>query len=87
MQIPVKVLQVAWLLTSIIEIHREGHPALVQEIMNTRPGTLRDLQADRVDHGALADLCVNFGIMANMLAQQQAANQLVHISEQDEGSH
>ena len=83
----VQVLQVAWLLTSIIEPHREGHPALIQEIMNTRPGTLRDLQTDRVDHGALADLCINFGIMANRLAQQHAANQLIHISEPDDDSY
>ena len=59
-----------WLGNSIVEVHREDHPTLVHEIRNTQPGTLRDLHSDRVDPAALANLCVNLGIMTNRLVQQ-----------------
>ena len=85
-QIPVQVLQVAWFLNAFIELHKEGNAALVREIQRTRIGTLRDLQTDRVDHRALANLCVDLGIMANRVAQQQAASQAIESSEPDDDS-
>ena len=83
-QIPVQILQVAWFLNSIIEAHSEGNAAWVHEIRNTTPGTLRDLQADRVDHAALVNLSLNLGIMINRLVQQHDPNSLLQISEREE---
>ena len=83
-QIPVQILQVAWLLNSIIEVHSEGNAALVHEIRNTQPGTLRDLHSDRVDPAALANLCVNLGIMTNRLVQQHANDPFLQFSEREE---
>ena len=73
-QIPVQILQVATFLQSFLEIASEGNAALVEEIRRTRPGTLRDLRTEGVDPLALSNLFVDFGIMANRLAQQYAAN-------------
>ena len=85
-QIPVQVLQVAWFLNAFIELSREGNAALVDEIQRTRIGTLRDLRTEGVDHRALADLCVDFGIMAHRLAQQHAANRPIENVEQEDDS-
>ena len=72
-QIPVQILQVATFLQSFLEIASEGNAALVEEIRRTRPGTLRDLRTEGIDPLALSNLFVDFGIMANRLAQQYAA--------------
>ena len=85
-QILVQVLQVAWFLNAFIELHKEGNAELVREIQRTRIGTIRDLRTDRLDHRALANLCVDLGIMANRLAQQQAASQAIESVERDDDS-
>ena len=54
--------------------------------MLTRIGTLRDLRTEGVDHRALANLCVDFGIMAHRLAQQHAANRPIENVEQEDDS-
>ena len=73
-QIPVQILQVATFLQSFLDIASEGNAPLVEEIRRTRPGTLRDLRTEGIDPLALSNLFVDFGIMANRLAQQYAAN-------------
>ena len=85
-QIPYQILQVAWFLKAFIELSREGNAALIEEIQRTRPGTLRDLRTEGVDHRASANLCVDFGIMAHRLAQQNAANHPIETVEQDDDS-
>ena len=58
----------------------------VQEIRQGRVGHRRDLQQDQVNPAALATLCAELGILANLLTQQQAANQeIVESPQEDEG--
>ena len=83
-QIPVQILQVAWLLNSIMEAQSEGNAALVHEIRSTPPGTLRDLHLDRVDHAALVHLSMNLAIMTNRLVQQHDPNSPLQLSEREE---
>ena len=64
----------ATFLQSFLEIASEGNAALIEDIRRTRPGTLRDLRTEGIDPLALSNLFVDFGIMANRLAQQYAAN-------------
>ena len=85
-QIPVQILQVAWFLQAFLEYSREGNAALIEEIQRTRPGTLRDLRAEGIDQRALANLFVDFGIMAQRLAQQHAANHPIETVEQEDDS-
>ena len=75
----------AWFLNAFIQLSR-GNAALVHEIQRTRIGTLRDLRAEGVDHRALANLCVDLGIMAQRLAQQHAANRPIENVEQEDDS-
>ena len=74
-QIPFQILQVAWFLSALIDQHPEVNAQLIHEIQQTRIGHRRDLTTEWVDHAALATLSAELSIMANMLAQQQAANQ------------
>ena len=87
-QIPVKILlQVAWFLQAFnLEFSSEGNAALIEDIRRTRPGTLRDLRTEAIDPRALSNLFVDFGIMAERLAQQHAANQPIEIVEQEDDS-
>ena len=85
-QIPVQILQVAWFLSALINQHPEVNAPLIHEIQQARIGHRRDLKTDRVDHAALATLCADLSIMANMLAQQHAANQEIEASLQEDDS-
>ena len=82
-QIPVQILQVATFLQSFLEIPSEGNAALIEEIRRTRPGTLRDLRTEGIDPVALSNLFVDFGIMANRLAQQYAATRPIEPVDDD----
>ena len=82
-QIPVQILQVATFLQSFLEIASEGNAALIEEIRRTRPGTLRDLRTEGIDPVALSNLFVDFGIMANRLAQQYAATRPIEPVDDD----
>ena len=73
-RIPVQILQVATFLQSFLDFASEGNAPLVEEIRRTRPGTLRDLRTEGIDPRALSNLFVDFGMMAERLAQQHAAN-------------
>ena len=79
-QIPFQILQVAWFLNALIDQHKEVNAQLIHEIQQTRIGHRRDLTTDRVNHAALATLSAELSIMANMLAQQHAANQEIEAS-------
>ena len=83
-QIPVQVLQGAWLLNSVIEAQREEHPELTQEIRNTPPGTFRDLSVDRLEQIALVHLSMNMAIMINRLVKKVDPNSPFHLSEREE---
>ena len=85
-QIPVQILQVAWFLSALINQHPEVNAQLIHEIQQTRIGHRRDLTTDRVDHAALATLSAELSIMANVLAQQHAANQEIEASPQEDDS-
>ena len=85
-QIPLKILQVAWFLQAFLEFSSEGNAALIEEIRRARPGTLRDLRTKAIGPRALSNLFVDFGIMAERLAQQHAANQPIETVEQEDDS-
>ena len=76
----------AWFLSALINQHPEVNAQLIHEIQQSRVGHRRDLQTDQVDHAAFATLCAELSIMANMLAQQQAANQEIVASPQEDDS-
>ena len=73
-QIPVQILQVATFLQAFLDLASEGNTALIEEIRRTRPGTVRDLRTEAMDPQVLSNLFVDFGIMAERLTQQHAAN-------------
>ena len=73
-------------LCALINQHPDINAQLIHEIQQTRVGQRRDLQTDQVDHAALATLSAELAIMANMLAQQQAANQAIVASPQEDDS-
>ena len=82
-QIPVQILQVAAFLQAFLDLASEGNAALIEEIRRTRPGTLRDLRTEAMDPQVLSNLFVDFGIMAERLAQQHAANHPIENVEDD----
>ena len=84
-QIPVQILQVAAFLQAFLDLASEGNAALIEEIQirRTRPGTLRFLRTEAMDPQVLSNLFVDFGIMAERLAQQHAANHPIENVEDD----
>ena len=82
-QIPVQILQVAAFLQAFLDLASEGNAALIEEIRRTRPGTLRFLRTEAMDPQVLSNLFVDFGIMAERLAQQHAANHPIENVEDD----
>ena len=85
-QVPVQILQVAWLLSALLNENPEANAGLIQQIQQSPVGQLRDLGNDRVDHESLATLCAELGILASMLSQQQAASQeIAELSHEDDG--
>ena len=74
-QIPNQILQVAWFLTALINMNQDTNARLIQELPEMPIGHLRDLHTDRLDHESLSNLSAHLGILANMLAQQQAVSQ------------
>ena len=48
---------------------------LIQDLEAMPNGRLTDLNTHRMDHESLSNLSAHLGILANILAQQQAARQ------------
>ena len=58
----------------------------MQALINENPDMDAQLHQDRADPAALATLCAELGILANMLAQQYAANEeIAELPQEDDG--
>ena len=85
-QIPVQILQVAWFLQALINENPDMNAQLIHELQKGHVGQVGDLHQDRADPAALATLCAELSILANMLAQQYAANQEIEeLPQEDDG--
>ena len=82
--IPTPILQTGWLLHTLVETFKDEHPALDRLISQTRPGTLRDLRSDQIDHEALSNLCVSLGILASQLSRDHTTNLEIHAPDDEE---
>ena len=74
-QIPTQILQLAWLLLSVIQQNPIENAGLLQDLATMPQGRLQDLNGSNLDRNTLSHLSSQLAIMANMLAQSHAAGQ------------
>ena len=74
-QIPTPIMQLAWLLNSLIAQNADQNVELIRLLNSSTSATRRDLNGETVDRAVLSNLCAHLAILSNVLAQSHAANQ------------
>ena len=74
-QIPTPILQLAWLLFSLIDQNPDQNAELTRLLNTCISGRINDLNGESLDRDVLSNLNAHVAIMSNILAQSHAANQ------------
>ena len=74
-QIPTPILQLAWLLFSLIDQNPDQNAELIHLLNTSTSGSVSDLNGESLDRGVLSNLSAQLATMSNSLAQSHAANQ------------
>ena len=73
-QIPTPILQLAWLLFSLIDQNPDQNADLIHLLNTSTSGSFNDLNGESLDRNILSNLSAHLAIMSNILAQSHAAN-------------
>ena len=74
-QIPTPILQLAWLLFSLINQNPDQNADLIHLVNASTSGSVNDLNGESLDRDILSNLSAQLAIVSNILAQSHAANQ------------
>ena len=85
-QIPTPILQLAWLLHSLIKQNPDRNADSIRLLNSSTSGTLGDLNGESLDRNTLSNLGAHLAIRSNILAQSHAANQEIPADLADDSS-
>ena len=74
-QIPTPILQLAWLLFSLIDQNPDQNAELIRLLNTSTSGNVNDLNGENLDRDVLSNLSAHLAIVSNILAQSHVANQ------------
>ena len=74
-RIPTSILQLAWLLFSLIDQNPDQNAELIRLLNTSTSGNVNDLNGENLARDVLSNLSAHVAIVSNILAQSHAANQ------------